>query len=71
MRQMHDLLNNIQIEEDMRELYFQIEREYHKLAEDRGTIIDEITKRKPRTRRRKIENISSNYNKTDKIKYLK
>ena len=44
MRQMHDLLNNIQIEEDMRELYFEIEREYHKLAGDRGTIIDEITK---------------------------
>jgi NTE family protein len=44
MRQMHDLLNNIQIEEDMRELYFQIEREYHKLAGDRGTIIEEITK---------------------------
>lgn len=44
MRQMHDLLNNIQIEENMRELYFQIEREYHKLAEDRGTIIEEITK---------------------------
>jgi NTE family protein len=44
MRQMHDLLNNIQIEENMRELYFQIEREYHKLAGDRGTIIEEITK---------------------------
>ena len=41
---MHDLLNNIQIEENMRELYFQIEREYHKLAGDRGTIIEEITK---------------------------
>lgn len=44
LRQMHDLLNNIQIEENMRELYFQIEREYHKLAVDRGTIIEEITK---------------------------
>ena len=44
MRQMHDLLNNIQIEEDLKELYFEIEREYHKLAGDRGTIIDEITK---------------------------
>jgi NTE family protein len=44
MRQMHDLLNNIQIEEDLRDLFFQIEREYHTLAGDRGTIIEEITK---------------------------
>ena len=44
LRQMHDLLNNVKIEEDMRELYFQIEREYHKVAVDRGTIIEEITK---------------------------
>jgi hypothetical protein len=40
-RQMHDLLNNIQIEENVRELYFQIKREYHKLAGDRGMIIDD------------------------------
>ena len=38
---MHDLLNNIQIEENVRELYFQIKREYHKLAGDRGMIIDD------------------------------
>ncbi len=44
MRQMHDLLNNVQIEEGMKELYFEIEREYHKLAGDRGAIIEEITK---------------------------
>lgn len=44
MRQMHDLLNNVQIEKNMRDLYFQIEREYHKLAEDRGAVIEEITK---------------------------
>jgi len=44
MRQMHDLLNNIQIEENMRDLYLQIEREYHNVAGDRGTIIEEITK---------------------------
>ena len=44
MRQMHDLLNNVHIEENMRDLYLQIEREYHNLAGDRGTIIEEITK---------------------------
>ena len=44
MRQMHDLLNNVDIDESMKDLYFQIEREYHKLATDRGAIIEEITK---------------------------
>jgi NTE family protein len=44
MRQMHDLLNNIDIEESLRDLFFQIEKEYHKLAGGRGTIIEEITK---------------------------
>jgi NTE family protein len=44
MRQMHDLLNNVQIDEDLRDLYLQIEKEYHRLAGDRGTIIDKIIK---------------------------
>ena len=44
MRQMHDLLNNVHIDESMKDLFFQIEKEYHKLATDRGAIIEEITK---------------------------
>ncbi len=32
------------IEEGLRDLFFQIEKEYHKLAGDRGTVIEEITK---------------------------
>jgi NTE family protein len=44
MRQMHDVLNNVQIDEGMRDLYLQIEKEYHRLAGDRGTIIDKIIK---------------------------
>jgi NTE family protein len=44
MRQMHDLLNNIHMDENMKDAFFQIEKEYHKLATDRGAIIEEITK---------------------------
>jgi NTE family protein len=44
MRQMHDLLNNVQIDERMKDVVFQIEKEYHKLATDRGAIIEEITR---------------------------
>ena len=44
MRQMHDLLNNIHMDENMKDAFFQIEKEYHKLATDRGAIIKEITK---------------------------
>jgi NTE family protein len=44
MRQMHDLLNNVHIDESMKDIFFQTEKEYHKLATDRGAIIEEITK---------------------------
>jgi NTE family protein len=44
MRQMHDLLNNVQMDERMKNAFIQIEKEYHKLATDRGAIIEEITK---------------------------
>jgi NTE family protein len=44
MRQMHDLLNNVQMDERMKSTFIQIEKEYHKLATDRGAIIEEITK---------------------------
>ena len=44
MRQMHDLLNNVHMDENMKDAFFQIEKEYHKLATDRGAIIEEITK---------------------------
>jgi NTE family protein len=44
MRQMHDLLNNVQMDENMKSTLLQIEKEYHKLATDRGAIIEEITK---------------------------
>ena len=44
MREMHDLLNNVHIDESMKDIFFQVEKEYHKLATDRGAIIEEITK---------------------------
>ncbi len=44
MRDMHDLLNNLKIDESMKDLYFKVEKEYHKIATDRGSIIEEITK---------------------------
>jgi NTE family protein len=44
MKDMHDLLNNINIDENMKDLFFKIEKEYHKVATDRGAIIEQITK---------------------------
>ena len=44
MRRMHDLLSNVHMDERMEGTFIQIEKEYHKLATDRGAIIEEITK---------------------------
>ncbi|MGN6822749.1 MAG: patatin-like phospholipase family protein [Candidatus Nitrosocosmicus sp.] len=44
MKDMHDLLNNINIDENMKDLFFKIEKEYHRIATDRGAIIEQITK---------------------------
>ena len=44
MKDMHDLLNNINIDENMKDLFFKVEKEYHRIATDRGAIIEQITK---------------------------
>lgn len=44
MRKMYDLLSNIHMDEGMKQTFLQIEKEYHKLATDRGAIIEDITK---------------------------
>lgn len=44
MKDMHDLLNNINIDENMKDLFFKIEKEYHRIATNRGAIIEQITK---------------------------
>ena len=44
LTEMHDLISNIDLNEEMRSVFLKIEHQYHRLAEDRGAIIDEITK---------------------------
>lgn len=44
MREMHDIISNASLDEDLHERFRKIEPEYHKLAENRGAIINEITK---------------------------
>jgi NTE family protein len=44
LREMHDILNNVELTQEDRERFFKVEREYHKLAEDRGAVIQEITR---------------------------
>jgi NTE family protein len=44
LKEMHDILSNVQLDENKGERFFQIEGEYHRLAEDRGAIIQEIIK---------------------------
>jgi NTE family protein len=44
LREMHDILSNAPLDEELHERFTKIEPEYHKLADARGAIIDEITK---------------------------
>lgn len=44
MREMHDIISNAQLDEDLHKRFTKIEPEYHKLADARGAIIDEITR---------------------------
>jgi NTE family protein len=44
LREMHDILNNVKLEQKDLERFFKVEREYHKLAEQRGSVIQEITR---------------------------
>lgn len=44
MREMHDILSNAHLDRDLHERFTKIELEYHKLANARGAIIDEITR---------------------------
>ena len=44
MRKMHDLLSIVHMDEGIRQSFLQLEKEYHKLATDRGAIIEDITK---------------------------
>ena len=43
LRQMHDIISNVQLDEKMKESFREMEKEYHKLADKRGGIIKKIT----------------------------
>jgi NTE family protein len=44
LREMHDIISNAPLDEELHKRFRKIEQEYHKLADERGAIIDEITK---------------------------
>lgn len=44
MREMHDIISNASLNKDLHKRFREIEPEYHKLADYRGAIIDDITK---------------------------
>jgi len=44
LREMHDILSNAPLDNDLHERFTKIEPEYHKIAEARGAIIDDITR---------------------------
>jgi NTE family protein len=44
MREMHDIISNAELDAELHERFRKIEPEYHKLADARGAIIDEITR---------------------------
>jgi NTE family protein len=44
LREMHDIISNASLDEELHKRFRKIEPEYHRLAEYRGTVIHEITK---------------------------
>lgn len=44
LKEMHDIISNTQLDGKMHERFMKIEGEYHKLADARGAIINEITR---------------------------
>jgi len=44
LREMHDIISNVQLDDKMKEPFREIEKEYHKLADKRGAIIKRITR---------------------------
>jgi NTE family protein len=44
LREMHDIISNAQLDEELHERFRKIESEYHQIADARGAIIDEITR---------------------------
>ncbi|HEY3094534.1 MAG TPA: patatin-like phospholipase family protein [Nitrososphaera sp.] len=44
LKEMHDIIDNVPLDKELQARLMKIEREYHRLAKERGAIIDEIVK---------------------------
>lgn len=44
LTEMHDIISSAELDEKARARFAKIEREYHRLAEERGAVIEEVTK---------------------------
>lgn len=44
LKEMHDIICNVQLDDKMKAWFMELEKEYHKLADERGTIIQNITR---------------------------
>jgi NTE family protein len=44
LKEMHDIISSVELNKELHNRFMKIEREYHKLACERGAIIDEIIK---------------------------
>ena len=44
LREMHDIICNVQLDDKMDAWFNKIEKEYHKLADEKGAIIQQITR---------------------------
>jgi NTE family protein len=44
LREMHDIISNAQLDKELHERFRKLEPDYHKIADARGAIIDEITR---------------------------
>jgi NTE family protein len=44
LKEMHDIISNVKLDGEIQERFMKIEPEYHKLADERGAVIQEITR---------------------------
>ena len=44
LKEMHDLLSNVEMQQGMKARFLKLEKEYHELADQRGAIIDDIVR---------------------------
>jgi NTE family protein len=44
LREMHDIISNAQLDDELHKRFTKLEPEYHRIADARGAIIDDITR---------------------------